>query len=147
MLNHDRLNRTRLLLLALIIIICGESLTQEKPSLITYIQPKPDAEYVTPQSSILIKLSNSYKINLKSSDFHFSVFGEKSGLHAGETIISENTIIFKPNSIFSTSEKVFVSFIAQMPDWKDSLKFSFSTSNIIEFEPEIFLSVSDEEKL
>lgn len=147
MLKNKRLNYTKLLLTAFFIIISVEFLTQEKPRLITYIHPKPGSDYITPQSSILIKFSNNYKSNLKSSDFHFSVFGEKSGLHTGETIISDNTIIFKPNSFFKTSEKVFVSFISRTPDWNDSLQFSFTTSNIKDFEPEILLSVSDDEKL
>ncbi|MGB5896235.1 MAG: aryl-sulfate sulfotransferase [Ignavibacteriaceae bacterium] len=146
MLNYKRVCHIKLILTALFIFISVEALTQEKPSLITFIHPKPGAEYVTPQSGILIKFSNNYKNNLKSSDFHFSVFGEKSGLHNGETIVSDNTIIFKPSSIFKTSEKIFVSFIARLTDWNDSLKFSFTTSYINEFEPEIFLSVSDDEK-
>jgi hypothetical protein len=146
MLEHKTLRHTKLFLTALIILICGESFTQEIPSLITYIHPKPGADYITPQSSILIKFSNNYKNNLNSANFHFRVFGEKSGLHTGETIIHENTISFKPGSIFKTSEKVFVSFIAQMPDWNDSLKFFFTTGNIRDFEPEILLSVSDDEK-
>jgi len=147
MLEHKRLRHTSLFITALIIIICGESFTQEIPSLITYIHPKPGADYITPQSSILIKFSSNYKNNLKSSDFQFRVFGEKSGLHTGEIIISDNTIIFKPSSIFKTSDKVFVSIIARMSDWNDSLKFSFTTSNIKEFDQEIFLSVSDDQKL
>lgn len=109
-------------------------MAQEKPRLITYIHPQPGSDYVTPQSSILIKFRDNIKNNLKSSDFHFGVFGEKSGLHTGETIISENTIIFKPGSIFKTSEKVFVSFIARILDRNNSLQFSFTTSNIKEFD-------------
>jgi hypothetical protein len=147
MLRNKILNSTKLLLTVLFVLISAEALTQEIPALISYIHPKPGAENVTPQSSILIKFNNSYKSNLKSSDFNFNVYGEKSGLHSGEIIISDNTIIFKPNSTFKTSEKVFVSFIARLPDWNDSLKFSFTTSNIKEFNPEILLSVSDDQKL
>jgi hypothetical protein len=147
MLIRKRVNQIKFFVAALVILISAEALTQEKPSLITYIHPKPGADYITPQSSILINFNYNYKNNLKASDFHFNVFGEKSGLHTGEKIISENTIIFKPNSIFSTAEKVFVSFISSMPDWKDSLIFYFTTSNIKEFEPEILLSVSDDQKL
>ena len=147
MLIRKRVNQIKFFVTALVILISAEELTQEKPSLITYIHPRPGADYITPQSSILIKFNYNYKKNLKASDFHFNVFGEKSGLHTGEKIISENTIIFIPNSIFSTAEKVFVSFISGMPDWKDSLKFYFTTSNIKEFEPEILLSGSDDQKL
>jgi len=147
MLRHKILYSTKLLLTVLFVFISAEALTQEIPTLISYIHPKPGAEYVTPQSSILIKFNNGYKSNLKLSDFHFNVFGEKSGLHSGETIISGNTIIFKPNSIFRTSEIVIVSFIIRNLDWNDSLKFSFTTSNIKEFNAEILLSVSDDKKL
>ncbi|MHA2100966.1 MAG: aryl-sulfate sulfotransferase, partial [Candidatus Kariarchaeaceae archaeon] len=141
------MNLSKLLLTAVLIFISAESFTQEKQPLITYIHPKSGAEYITPQSSLIIKISNNYTNKLKSSDFHFNVLGKKSGLHAGETIISDNTIIFKPNTIFETSEKVFVSFITRIPDWKDTLQFSFTTSNIKQFNPEIFLSVSDDQKL
>lgn len=147
MLKLKRLNHTKLLIFVLLVLISAEALTQEKSSIITYIHPKPGAEYVTPQSSILIKFKDSYKNNLKSSDFQFYVFGEKSGLHTGETIISDNTIIFEPSSIFKTSEKVFVTFITPILDKNDSIQFSFTTSNIKDFNPEILLSVSDDKKL
>ena len=92
MLRNKILNSTKLLLTVLFVLISSEALTQEIPALISYIHPKPGAENVTPQSSILIKFNNSYKSNLKSSDFNFNVYGEKSGLHSGEIIISDNTI-------------------------------------------------------
>jgi hypothetical protein len=147
MLIRKEVYNINLLLAAVFILISAEALTQVQPAPITYIHPKPGADYITLQSSILIKLSNSYKNNLKSSDFQFNVLGEKSGLHTGGTTVSDNTIIFNTSSNFSTSEKVIVSIITRLPDWCDSIKFSFTTSNIKEFDPEIFLSVSDEEKL
>jgi len=147
MLNYKRVSRIKLLLTALFIFISTEAWTQEIPAPITYIHPKPGAEYVTPQSSILIKFSNIYKYNLVPTDFDFSVLGEKSGLHTGETIISDNTIIFRPSSIFKPSEKVTVSINIRILNLSHSLQFSFTTSGINSFEPEIFLSVSDEEKL
>ena len=141
------LNKTKLLLTFLLLIISVEYFAQNKSTIITYIHPKPGAEYITPQSSILIKINNNINKNLKSTDFHFKVIGEKSGLHPGKTIISENTIIFKPNSIFSTSENIFVSFFTGILNWKDTLQFSFTTSSIKEFDPAILMSVSDDEKL
>jgi hypothetical protein len=129
------------------IILSVDSFTQVKSPFITYIHPKPGAEYITPQSSILIKISGIYKKKLVPHNFNFNVKGEKSGSHKGEIIISDNTIIFKPTSIFKTSEKVYVSFSARNHDWNDTLKFSFTTSNIKKFDPDIFLSVSDEQKL
>ncbi|MEJ2194927.1 MAG: aryl-sulfate sulfotransferase [Ignavibacteriaceae bacterium] len=140
-------NQTMLLLTFLLLNISVEYFAQNKSTLITYIHPKPGAEYITPQSSILIKIDNNFNKNLKLNDFHFLVVGEKSGLHPGETIISDNTIIFKPDSIFSTSENIFVSFFTGIPNWKDTLQFSFATSSIKEFDQAILLSVSDDEKL
>lgn len=136
-----------LLLTFLLLNISVEYFAQNKSTLITYIHPKPGAEYITPQSSILIKIDNNFNKNLKSNDFHFLVVGEKSGLHPGETIISDNTIIFKPDSIFGTSENIFVSFFTGIPNLKDTLQFSFATSSIKEFDQAILLSVSDDEKL
>ena len=140
-------NQRKLLLTLLLIFISVENFAQEKSTFITYIYPKPGAEYITPQSGILIKVNNYYKDKLKLADFQFKVFGEKSGLHPGETIISDNTIIFKPNSIFSTSEKISVWFTTRIRGWKDTLQYSFTTSSIKEFDPAILLSVSDDEKL
>jgi uncharacterized protein (UPF0248 family) len=135
------------LITALFIVFSTNSFTQDKSHLITYIHPKPGGEYVTPQSSILIKINSNYKKKLKPGDFYFKVVGVKSGKHTGETIISDNTIIFKPSTMFKTSEKVFISFTARNHNWNDTLQFSFTTSNIKEFDPAILLSVSDDQKL
>jgi hypothetical protein len=144
---YKRFYILKLFLTAVFIFISAESLTQEKTSLITYIHPKPGSEYVTPQSNILIKIKNEFANDLKSKDFQFKVEGEQSGSHPGEIIISDNTIIFNPRSDFQTSEKVSVTFTARNLNWNDTLKYSFTTSNIKEFDPEILLSVSDDYKL
>ena len=53
MLNINTLTYIKLLLTVLIFLMCDEAFAQDKSSLITYIHPKPGADYITPQSSIL----------------------------------------------------------------------------------------------
>ena len=132
LLNNRTLILKRFLLALFFIILSVDSFAQVKSPFIRYIHPKPGAEYITPQSSILIKINADYKKELRPGDFQFIVEGEKSGSHNGEIVISDNTIIYKPTSIFKTSENVFVSISARNHDWNDTLNFSFTTSSIRE---------------
>ena len=143
----QKLTILKLLLLTLFIFVSANSFSEDKSNYITYIHPKPGSEFVTPQSSILIKINSDYAQEIKPNDFQFMVKGELSGSHSGETIISDNTIIFNPRSDYQTSEIVTVSFVSRIFNWKDTLTYTFTTGDINEFDPKIFLSVSHEEEL
>jgi hypothetical protein len=132
--------KIKLLLFSFLFLISVLANSSQKPKEIIYIYPSPDSKFITVQSNIIIRLDDPFKLYLNNSSIHFEVVGERSGLHAGEIVISDNSVIFKP-------EKFFVSLSSPLFKDENSYSFSFETNSINDFNPEIFHSVSDDNKL
>ena len=118
-----------------------------KPSEIIYIHPTPGSKYIPIQSTIILKVDKKYQSRLQTSSITFEVVGERSGFHAGKVIFSDNTIIFEPEKIYETSEIVNVSVSSSLFIKENSFTFSFQTSSIKEFDPNLFQSLSDHDNV
>jgi hypothetical protein len=83
---------------------------EELPPGYQYVFPGPDAKYVYPQSTIIIRFGNISPLELSTPENLVKVFGEESGNHPGQTTIAADsqTLIFKPHSSFESGETVKV---------------------------------------
>ena len=111
---------------------------------VIYIQPKPGARDITVQSKLLLKIDWRWQHPLQPELFNFQVRGEQSGIHSGDVVISDNTVIFKPHAPFSPAEKVHVSVKVTLPGWEQALAYHFTTTKITLFDPAVFRACSDE---
>lgn len=102
-------------------------LANDKPKNVIYLHPKPNSTFISPQTSLLLKVDPILNANLKPSDFTFSIIGETSGRHTGEIVLSDNTVIFKPNSPFAENERVNVDLKSNLLEWGTSFRYSFFT--------------------
>src|SRR5713101_3812259 len=77
---------------------------------IQYQSPTPGATLVSPQTNIIIRLSEMIEASSIQPQSLFEVRGTKSGIHQGEVILSDDqsTVIFKPDQPFSSLETVSV---------------------------------------
>ena len=75
---------------------------------------------------------------------NFSVVGSKSGYHSGKILISKNTVIFEPETMFEASEKVDVTILPPFFVPGQVYTFSFETNSIKEFDPKVFQPFSDD---
>ena len=71
------------------------------PLLPEYDSPMPNAEYVSPGTTIAIR----YGLDLSQqqvSGLKFNILGSASGLHSGKTVLADDrqTVIFQPRSVF-----------------------------------------------
>ena len=102
---------------------------------ILYQSPVPQAEYILPQTTVIIRPAGIIDTSLLSNPTLFHVEGSGSGLHSGEVILSDDrqTIIFKPYTPFAPGERVFVNVdLGQLTHTvrnDDSTSFSFFISN------------------
>lgn len=95
-----------------------------------YIQPKPNSEFISPATQLTLKIFKNKDIELSANQFQIKVIGEKSGLHPGKIVISDNTIIFKPNVFFQTNEKVSVKIEPVSENLLfELLEYSFQTNS------------------
>jgi hypothetical protein len=84
-------------------------LTACDPAAVQYVSPMPNAAYVSPGATIILRfgprLSKRKVANLK-----FEVNGSQSGDHPGQTILADDqkTVIFKPDKPFTAGEQVQV---------------------------------------
>lgn len=117
---------------------------KEKPNTIIYLHPKPEAVFIMPQSSIILKVEREIAELLDGNSFGFTVSGEISGNHNGSIVISENTVIFKPETPFATSEKVNVSITSPLFSEKDPFTYHFTTHFLNKFDIEKIYRESDE---
>jgi len=104
-------------------------------SLINYISPVPNSQYVSPWSTIIIRsVVNIGRSVLTEKDI-IEVTGTISGLHRGELILLEDnkTIIFKPELPFTEGEKIMVLFkenkLGALENKIADLNFEFTISN------------------
>lgn len=103
-----------------IVVISGNFAIAQ--STFKYLSPLPDSKYNMPQATIIIKpeaMPTESSLNGSS----IIVKGEKSGIHTGKILFSQkdNCIIFKPDVVFSTGEKVSVEI-----NINNSEKFGYS---------------------
>mgnify|MGYP001563119541 CR=1 FL=1 len=74
-----------------------------------YISPRPNAEFVHPESSIVVRSDLIDAKDLLKADT-FSVAGNLSGKHQGDTVLARDgrTVIFFPETPFKPDERVVV---------------------------------------
>ena len=126
-----------------LLIICF-SLTarlygQASSDLWCYISPLQNAKYISTKTNIIFKPGYSIKGRISRSDINVSVRGDKSGVHSGQLLLSDdnNTFIFEPDKEFLPDEKVYVIIDAQQPG-VHPLKYMFTTSEISDYNPEVW---------
>ncbi len=103
----------------LILMLIKPALAFTAPELI-YQHPKPKAEWISPQTTILFRLKESADVPPE-----FKVIGSASGRHVGEVIQSENTFIFKPDRPCAEFERIAVNVHA--PQWQQQWRWQFTT--------------------
>ncbi len=76
---------------------------------IIYQSPRPDAEFVSPETQIAIRYDRPQKLSAIQNDMR--VVGSQSGLHRGELRLGEaaEMVIFLPDQPFALGEQVTVS--------------------------------------
>ncbi|MGE5458478.1 MAG: aryl-sulfate sulfotransferase [Methanococcaceae archaeon] len=136
--------KIKLLFLSIIFIVTSFAESNNKSTEILYIYPNPGSKFIHVNSTIFIKVDEKFQSQLKSSSMNFSVVGSKSGYHKGKIIISGNTVIFEPESVFETSETVDVSVSSPSLSPGELCTFSFETSSIKEYDPKVFQTFSDD---
>lgn len=74
-----------------------------------YYSPLQNAEYVSRGTTIAVRYGPELSAE-NLADLHFSVQGEKSGSHSGQTLLADDrkTVIFKPTDPFTPGEQVTV---------------------------------------
>jgi len=91
----------------LFLFVAGAS--SQRTLSIEYQSPLPNAKYVNPGSSIILRSSNPLDPGLVSADM-FSIIGSSSGTVEGSVSLlgDRRTLIFKPEKEFATGETVTV---------------------------------------
>ncbi len=97
-------------LLFFLLVLAGQRLISQPEELYQYINPLPDARFVSRYTTISTRFSGEYQPFIVNTRELFFVTGTTSGLHTGEVILSDDrqTVIFKPHQPFDRSEKVSV---------------------------------------
>jgi hypothetical protein len=119
------------LCLILVLAACTPAMaaTQLSPE---YYSPLQNAEYVSKGATIAVR----YGLTLSKQDvsqLKFNVKGSVSGVHTGQTILADDhqTVIFKPEQIFTPGEQVKVDISALNLDAQHdyrSLSYAFSVA-------------------
>lgn len=98
------------------------------PTAPIYLAPQPGAELISPGTTIAVRYGVTLDLTV-TDGVHFTVIGDRSGLHTGRVILAEDqqTLIFKPDTPFALNEVVNVNFdlgiAAATP-----VSFAFTTS-------------------
>ncbi len=94
-------------------------ITAAAADFITYIHPKPGSVKHNPETTIILKMPADRARTVSAG--MFQVTGEHSGHHSGEVLVSDRTVIFKPQRLFELGESVSVRV-----DFSGPLLFDFS---------------------
>lgn len=97
--------------LAILIFVCGQaSGSRYRDQGYRYLSPRPDAQYVAPETEILVRFETLSPANLTNLASFIKATADQSGSHAGETRIAtdKKTVLFRPSSGFSQNEIVTV---------------------------------------
>ncbi|UCD52592.1 MAG: aryl-sulfate sulfotransferase [Phycisphaerales bacterium] len=75
-----------------------------------YVDPRPESEYVAPETRLLIRLADDAATDLWNWSDIVSVEGHRSGPHTGKTTLASDgeTIVFVPTTPFAPNEAVDV---------------------------------------
>lgn len=92
-----------------------------------YIQPKPNSDFINPETQLTLKVDDLQNFRLIPSYFHFKVMGRKSGIHTGNVIISGNTIIFKTEHSFESDEIISVGIEPSEDSLFEPISYQFKT--------------------
>jgi hypothetical protein len=122
------------------ILISLPLLAAEYPQGIIYLHPKPGAQYIPPQSSIILRTES---LELIDNEFSFYVQGSHSGALSGDIIISDSTLIYKPHQPFSKGETVGVSISADLPGWTSAFDYQFTIHSAEVFNHDLPHSIMD----
>ncbi len=101
---------------------------------IVYLSPPPDAQYILPESNIIIRFDRTPGVPVDRLAALISVVGSKSGKHAGSIVVSDDdrTVIFQPERPFRFGERIAVRFSGTVsPDeggGSAATSWSFSTA-------------------
>ncbi len=78
-----------------------------------YVDPRPESEYVAPETRVLIRFKGTSPANLSNLSSFIQVVGQESGLHIGTTTIASDgrTVVFQPEEPFVANEAVDVSLV------------------------------------
>ena len=102
---------------------------------IIYISPVPGSTYLTPGTNIIIRSDEDIDAASLGDEELFAVVGSISGNHTGNVVLADDrcTILFNPNTPFTSGEKVSVSMVHPLVSIKgDSISlspFSFTISS------------------
>ena len=104
------------------------------PDAIIYRFPKDNAKWITPEATIILKFNQP----VVSDQIQFDVIGTKSGIHAGDKILSRDrrTLIFKPQITFALGESVQVTVSDDRRP--DRFRYEFSTAETVLDQTEMF---------
>jgi hypothetical protein len=101
---------------------------------IIYLEPSPEAKYVSTENNIIIGFENPIRLNKDEIKACITVEGAKSGRHEGTVIICEGArkILFKPSSSFQSGETVSLNLtgklIKSVYPYRKKYSFHFTTS-------------------
>ena len=138
-----------IILYFILFCICSTLISAQNISKFEYLNPKPNSNYVSVKSCILIRQGETINKAGLNSDL-LKVYGTKSGIHTGKLSLSDDnrTIIFTPSNYFNTNEDVTVKLskglTTESGKQVGNLEFHFHTSkNISNFSfPKLFQKTS-----
>jgi hypothetical protein len=101
-------------------------------SSIIYLSPKPDAEWVSIQSTIILRFDEELTGRIDPSQVLIQVIGDKSGYHQGQLMRSkqQKTYIFKPNHSFEINDTVKVMISFEIEGKKNDFSYQFYTRSV-----------------
>jgi len=111
-------------------ILTGCNASSKDPQ---YLSPVPSAEYVSPQTTIILRYG-PVLIQQNVSSLQFEVNGAKSGAHVGKTVLvdDQKTVIFEPAQPFIPGEQVTVKISALQINYAQSyspVSFQFNVAS------------------
>ena len=92
--------------------LCFARQTAPNVVAIQFQSPVPDARYILPTTTIVIRTSEPFSSSTESGSNLFKVVGSSSGFHTGAIVFSDDRleVIFKPDARFAYEETVSVDF-------------------------------------
>ena len=110
MILHRLLIRSGLVLSVVLAVVMRGSAGSSDSMHIEYQSPLPGALYITPETNIILRMSDEVDAAYLGSQPVFSVSGSISGAHTGTVRVAGDgrTILFKPHQPFSLGETVTI---------------------------------------
>ena len=130
------MNRCLIVLLSLLLgaLSIQTVLSQPSSDHFEFTAPVPDAEFVPPETSIILRPGELLESNSEELIGYIHVEGSVSGTHGGSVVIADDgeTMIFTPDKPFALSEQVIIhvreGIRLQDGGTTESLSYAFRTS-------------------